>query len=203
MTALERAHFGMMHCLQKFQCPHLRGRCFTFICAVISREEWEKTKHTRALVRVLGDMVQIEQGPDSWKLLSADHKKGKVYLGRSIVGSFARDTSAGEERSFVVDVEAISRESIRLGKHVQGQDVKKAFEDACEGPPVRDPPRDSKLKLPIETQNDRRESACLCCLLLMSRTLGKMTQVATSFGRSSTDIGRIGAILVPLNSHDS
>ena len=35
---------------------------------------------------------------------------------------------------------------------------------------------------------------------IMSRTSGKMRQVATSFGRSSTDIDRIGTILVPIRS---
>ena len=99
-------------------------------------EEYERTKHTRTLTRIIGQLSGLQYNQDSWKILGADHhKRREVYLGKKVVGEFRKTnplSPSSEPEIFHVNVEVIDQQKEVLGMNVSGIEVKAAFDEAIE-----------------------------------------------------------------------
>ena len=93
----------------------------------LSPDEYEKTKHTRISVRIMGQLGKVEQTEHSWKILGADHyRRREVHLGRKVVGEWRKCEDAGT--AFIIHKDIMNEEAKKLGINIKGSDVMEEFE---------------------------------------------------------------------------
>ena len=97
----------------------------------LSPTEWEETKETRILTRVIADIAKVTQSSTSWKKVSADHYRQKaVYMGRVVVGEFRQKNDMSEEKEFVIHEDHITEQAKRLNLEITGEQAKAAYDAA-------------------------------------------------------------------------
>ena len=94
----------------------------------ITPEAWNDTKDSRILTRIIVEYGKILQSDVSWKVLSADHRRKEVYLGRAVIANLHKRNGPTEEKEFVIHEDKIRSEALRMQLTIDVAAVKAAFE---------------------------------------------------------------------------
>ena len=82
----------------------------------------------RIFTRTIAEIAKIPLSDVSWKVLSADHRRKEVYLGRVVIAEFRKKNGPTEEKEFVIHADRIRSEALRMQLTIDVAAVTAAFE---------------------------------------------------------------------------